>query len=149
LYCPESWRKWTRAGLYTPLRCSRKRQPRTRKMQLPWGAAEQAVLQEVLALSDREFEFAAVEIVQLMDQRFTDFTVTPRVRDKGRDAVGLYRVGHDSHQVQLEVVIEAKRWSANRDIGVEPVARLISRIKHRDIGVFVTTSCFNQQVQEE
>lgn len=29
------------------------------------------------------------------------------------------------------------------------MSRLISRIKHRDIGVFVTTSCFNKQVQQE
>jgi hypothetical protein len=102
-----------------------------------------------LRLNDRQFEFAAAEIVKLMDERFSEFTVTPRVRDRGRDAIGSYRVGHDQHQVLLDAIVEAKRWSTSHSVGVKPMSRLISRLKHRDIGVFVTTSYFNPQVQEE
>jgi hypothetical protein len=99
--------------------------------------------------SDREFEFAAVEIVRLMDPRFFDFNVTARSRDGGRDALGSYRVGHDYHQIHLNVIVEAKLWKEDSDIGVKPMSRLISRIRHRDIGIFITTSCFSKQVQQE
>ncbi len=101
------------------------------------------------SFSDREFEFAAVEIVQLMDPRFSELTVTQRFRDGGRDATGSYRVGHDDHQIHLSAIVEAKLWKEDYDVGVKPMSRLISRIRHRDIGVFVTTSCFNKQVQQE
>lgn len=149
-HCPASWRRWVESGLYTPLTCERKREPRRRREQLPRSDEEKSVLEKVMSgLTDREFEFAAAAIVQLMDERFADFTVTPRVRDRGRDAIGLYRVGHDNHQVHLHAIVEAKFWRPTADVGVEPMARLISRLKHRDIGVFVTTSCFNTQVQEE
>jgi len=49
----------------------------------------------------------------------------------------------------LEAIVEAKQWADSTGIGVKPMSRLISRLKHRDIGVFVTTSYFNRQVQEE
>lgn len=149
-HCPSIWRRWVSTGRYEPLTCERKREPRTKAEQLPQRDNERKTLGRVIdAFTDREFEFAAVDIVQLMDPRFSDFTVTQRVRDGGRDALGSYRVGHDNHQIHLSATIEAKLWREASDVGVKPMARLISRIKHRDIGVFVTTSCFNKQVQQE
>lgn len=149
-HCPKAWSQWVSTGLYKPLTCERGFEPRTLKDQLPQNDAERVILDQILnGLTDRQFEFAAAALVNLMDERFSQMTVTPRVRDRGRDAVGQYRVGHHNHQVHLEVLVEAKRWGQNNNVGVEPMARLISRIKHRDIGVFVTTTCFNQQVQEE
>ena len=149
-YCPEVWKKWAVSGIYTPLTCTRKREPREKKNQLPHTDAEQHILDRVMKeFNDREFEFAAVEIVQLMDPRFTDLSVTQRVRDGGRDGIGSYKVGHENHQIHLSAIIEAKLWREKSDVGVKPMSRLISRIKHRDIGVFVTTSSFNKQVQQE
>lgn len=148
--CPEAWHRWVDSGLYEALTCERKREPRSKDQQLPQTLQEKETLARVTgSFSDREFEFAAVEIVQLMDSRFSEFTVTQRVRDGGRDATGSYRVGHDNHQIHLSAIVEAKLWREESDVGVKPMSRLISRIKHRDIGVFVTTSCFNKQVQQE
>lgn len=150
LHCPDTWRRWIETGIYEALTCERKREPRSRKQQLPQNSRERDALAKVQStFSHRDFEFAAVQIVQMMDQRFLDFTVTQRVRDGGRDAVGNYRVGHDNHQVHLRAIIEAKLWKEDADVGVKSMSRLISRIKHRDLGVFVTTSCFNTQVQRE
>lgn len=149
-YCPISWGRWVQGGLYTPLICTRTREPRSRKSQTPHNDAERRVLELILSeLNDREFEFAAVEIIRLMDERFSDFTVTQRVRDRGRDALGYYNVGHEEHQIRLSAIVEAKQWRGVGDVGVKPMARLLSRLRHRDIGVFLTTSCFNKQVQEE
>ena len=42
---------------------------------------------------------------------------------------------------------EAKKWKGA--VGVKAVSRLISRLKHRDFGIFITTSFFGKQVQVE
>jgi hypothetical protein len=150
VHCPDAWKKWVKTGIYTPLTCTRKREPRGKTNQLPHSTMEVNVLHKVMVtFTDREFEFAAVELIQLMDPRFTDFSVTQRVRDGGRDGVGIYKVGHEHHQIHLSAIIEAKLWKEDSDVGVKPMTRLISRIKHRDIGVFITTSCFSKQVQQE
>ena len=100
-------------------------------------------------LSDRQFEFAAADLVQRMDERFDELSVTRAVRDGGRDVIASYRVGHALHQVKLSAYVEAKRWNPATAVGVKPMMRLIARLKHRDIGVFVTTSFFDGQVQRE
>ena len=148
--CPPTWAKWVSTGRYLPLECSRRIEPRSRKDQEPTTDKERTVLSRVhQGLSDREFEFAAADLVRLMDERFSDFSVTRATRDGGRDVVGAYRVGHALHQVRLEAYVEAKRWSPGSAVGVKPMMRLISRLKHRDIGVFITTSHFDAQVQRE
>jgi hypothetical protein len=148
--CPSSWKRWVDSGSYTPLVCTRKREPRSLKNQQTSTPEETRILSYLVeSIDHREFEFVAVDIVQMMDSRFTNFSVTPRVKDRGRDAIGLYKVGHENHQILLNVYIEAKFWNAGGDVGVKPMARLLSRIKHRDIGVLVTTESFSLQVQEE
>ncbi|MBM3740896.1 MAG: restriction endonuclease [Acidobacteria bacterium] len=149
-YCPPTWSKWVSTGRYLALQCSRRIEPRSRKDQEPSTKEERMVLLRVhQGLSDREFEFAAADLVRLMDERFSDFSVTRATRDGGRDVVAEYRVGHALHQVRLEAYVEAKRWSPGSAVGVKPMMRLISRLKHRDIGVFITTSYFDVQVQRE
>jgi hypothetical protein len=85
----------------------------------------------------------------MMDDRFVNPQVTPAVRDGGRDVIAQYRVGHDLHQVLLSASVEAKLWNPRQAVGVKPMMRLLSRLKHRDMGVFVTTSFFERQVQQE
>jgi hypothetical protein len=156
-HSPKSWLRWLQSGAYTPLTCARQVTPRSRQQQLPHSDREWNVLRHIRdTLSDREFEFFAAELVRIMDDRFADLTVTRAVRDGGRDVVGSYRVGHDLHQVQLSVYqvqlsvyIEAKQWDPESAVGVKPMMRLLARLKHRDLGVFVTTSYFEAQVQEE
>lgn len=149
-HCPEEWRHWVRTGFYRALEAQKPRIPREKKHQMPLDAFEEDILRTLFEeLDDREFEYAAAELVKLMDERFIELEVTPKSRDGGRDVVGLYRVGHDQHQLRLSVFVEAKRWNPTHGVGVKPVSRLISRIKHRDLGVFITTSYFDTQVQRE
>lgn len=149
-HCPTGWRHWVKTGIYQALECRRNAQPRSKSEQLPADGEETRVLNQLYTqLTDREFEFASAEIARLLDPRFTDLVVTQAVRDGGRDVVGSYVVGHSGHQVRLSAYIEAKRWNPRSAIGVKPMMRLISRLKHRDIGVFVTTSFFDKQVQAE
>lgn len=149
-HAPQAWTRWIQSGFYEALEAEKARVPRDKKEQLPLDAFEREILRTLFEeLTDREFEYAAAELVKLMDERFIELEVTPRSKDGGRDVIGHYRVGHDLHQLRLSVFVEAKRWNENHGVGVKPMSRLISRIKHRDLGVFITTSYFESQVQEE
>jgi hypothetical protein len=148
--CPPTLARWIRTGRFEPLKAQHKLHPRSKVDQLPTNAREEAVLREVLTeLNDRQFEFAAAALIRLMDSRFASIEVTPAVRDGGRDVLADYRVGHQGHAIALNACIEAKRWHHTTSVGVKPVMRLISRLKHRDFGIFVTTSFFDAQVQRE
>ena len=148
-HCPLSWVKWVKKETYNPFTCLEKRVPRAIKDQIPRTDDEKRVLYLLFSLSDREFEFAAKKIIMLVDNRFANLEVTPQYKDRGRDLIGLFNIGHAMHMIPLEVSIEAKKWKQDSGIGVKPMARLISRLKHRDLGVFITTSYFNQEVQQE
>lgn len=75
--------------------------------------------------------------------------VTQPSRDGGRDATGEYVLGPPSDPIRIDFALEAKCYRSTNSVGVREVARLISRLRHRYFGVFVTTSYFNQQVYSE
>jgi restriction endonuclease Mrr len=58
-------------------------------------------------------------------------------------------VGPSSDPIRLSFALEAKRYSQANTVGVKEVSRLISRIKHREFGVLVTTSAVNPQAYKE
>jgi restriction endonuclease Mrr len=58
-------------------------------------------------------------------------------------------VGPSSDPIRLSFALEAKRYSQANSVGVKEVSRLISRIKHREFGVFETTSAVNPQAYKE
>ena len=149
-YCPETWRYWVRTGIYKALECEKHISPRTKKEQLPSTKDEERVLDHLFKeLTDREFEYASAEIVKLLDPAFKNLFVTRASRDGGKDVTAEYYLGHANHQIRLSAYIEAKKWQLDASVGVKPMMRLISRLKHRDIGVFITTSFFDKQVQKE
>jgi hypothetical protein len=63
--------------------------------------------------------------------------------------LGVLRVGPDRDAVELDFALEAKRYSPTTGAGVHDVARLVSRIRHRMFGVFVTTSYLDRQAYQE
>jgi hypothetical protein len=149
-FCPITWRRWVDCGMPEALRCERSRFPRSKADQLPADQEEKVVLERIFnELSDREFEYAAKEILTMLNSGFINLEVTRPQKDGGRDITGYYRIGHDKHEILLECFAEAKRWAPDSPIGVKPLSRLISRIKHRDFGIFITTSYFNTQIQQE
>ena len=149
-YVPTSWSYWVKTGIYKAMECKSEINPRTKSDQLPASNDEIRILEYLFQnLSDREFEYAAAEIVRLLDPAFKDLLVTQASKDGGRDVIGKYYLGHAGHQIRLSAYVEAKKWKIESSIGVKPMMRLISRLKHRDIGVFITTSFFDQQIQKE
>ena len=100
-------------------------------------------------MNDCLFEIFAGEIFEMSDQRSRIDVVTRPTADGGRDAYGRFFIGMPEDQVELDFSLEAKCWQIDSGCGVKFTSRLISRIRHRQFGVFVTTSYVARQAYEE
>lgn len=98
---------------------------------------------------EHDFEACAVAIWRLIAPSTGAVDVTRPSRDGGRDAVGVYVLGPAASPISIDFALEAKCYSPDNGVGVREVSRLISRIRHRNFGVLVSTSYFNRQVQSE
>ena len=152
-YAPKVWKKWVDNGSYTPL-ITEKNPILYRKANEQIPAPESLecfMLKQIIAYFDDPytFELFACKLVQIMDSNIINIEQTRRTRDGGRDAVGKYRVGLPTGGIEIEFALEAKRYNLNNSVGVKETARLISRIKHSQFGIFVTTSFIGDQAYKE
>jgi hypothetical protein len=85
----------------------------------------------------------------LAKESVTTITPTRRSADGGRDAYGVYSIGPASDRVHLDFSLEAKCKQPGSGCGVKDTSRLISRLRHRQFGVFVTTSFVGAQPYRE
>lgn len=151
-FAPKEWKKWIDKGVYTPLYASDSvLNYRTQDQQMPFKDDDKQKLQSIYDYFDNPYEFekCAMKIVQLMDSNIHSLKHTRFVRDGGRDAVGLYRIGRQCDGVDVEFALEAKRYSSNDGVGVKEMSRLISRLRHRQFGILVTTSFVALQAYQE
>src|SRR6202008_3712815 len=101
------------------------------------------------------FEAFAAHVFQMHDERVIIDEITRASVDGGRDAVGRYLLGLSDDPVYAEFSLEAKCYAPGiggktaNTVGVKEVSRLISRIRHRQFGVLVTTSSIGRQAYEE
>lgn len=149
--CPAEWRAWVQGRIYQALEAPRTVSVRSRAEQLP-DMKDQWILQAIhqhFAASPIAFEHMAADLWLASEPRVRVVEVTRPSRDGGRDAIGTLELGPLADPIRLEFALEAKCYEPSRGIGVKPVSRLISRIKHREFGVFVTTSFIAQQAYEE
>lgn len=152
-YAPHVWKKWINTGEYTPLITEKNPiQYRKANEQIPpIGSNEHNMLEALINYFSNpyDFEACACKIAQIMDANIINIETTRHTRDGGRDAIGKYRVGPPSAGIELEFALEAKRYKINNSVGVKETSRLISRIKHRQFGIFVTTSYVADQAYKE
>ncbi|MFI5532469.1 restriction endonuclease [Kitasatospora sp. NPDC051853] len=149
---PRAWADWVTDRTYRPLVAPRTTDLRSKESQLPSdkvGAAVLSTIREHFRGRESYFESCAVEIWRLMAPATGDCDVTRPSRDGGRDAVGKYRIGPPTAQITVDFALEAKCYSPGNSVGVREMSRLVSRLRHRNFGVLVTTSHFHKQVQEE
>lgn len=145
---PNAWIKWRKSGVYTPL-IAPQRKIRTREEQLPQSASDKAMVQAIYGYfqDPHEFEKCAATL-WAMEAAAVDYEVTRASVDGGRDAIGEYRLGLPSDPIRLSFALEAKRYGKG-GVGVHDLSRLISRIRHREFGVLVTTSYVSRQAYTE
>ena len=152
-YAPKAWKDWVEKGSYKPLVTEKNPvQYRKKNEQLPTLNSEEfKMLQAIIDYFNNPFDFekCACKIVQIMDSNVVDISPTRHTRDGGRDAIGKYRVGSSVNGIEVEFAMEAKRYGINNSVGVKETSRLISRIKNRQFGIFVTTSYIGDQAYKE
>ena len=155
---PAAWLKWIHTGRYSALISENTRVGRSEEEQLPDTPAKEAILKTVwehFREKPEEFEFFASRLFQMQDQRAIIDEITRASVDGGRDAVGRYRLGLTDDPVYVEFSLEAKCYKPPLDgqkptrVLVKDTSRLISRLRHRQFGVLVTTSVIGHQAYEE
>ncbi|WP_448135156.1 restriction endonuclease [Stenotrophomonas rhizophila] len=149
---PKCWTEWINGGPYVPLRAVPTQAIRSRTDQLPKSKADLELLDAVRRVFQHcpsRFERFAARLVELHLPDTISLEVTRPSRDGGRDAVGKYRIGGGFAAVEVDFAMEAKCYAASTSVSVRDTSRLISRLRHRQFGVLVTTSFVNQQAYQE
>ncbi len=148
---PDAWRRWIKTGRRTPLIASRSLEWRNSLEQLPQEREGKAIIHTLQAhFKDRPhaFEHCAVAIAKLMIPDIATLDVTRPSRDGGRDAIGQMRLGRGASAILVDFALEAKCYTKG-SVGVRDMSRLISRLRHRQFGVLVTTTCVDRQAYKE
>jgi Restriction endonuclease len=96
-----------------------------------------------------DFEHFAADLWRMSEPKVDKIDVTRPWRDGGRDAVGEYLIGPAADPVAVEFALEAKCYAPGNGVGVRQTSRLISRLRHRQFGVLVTTSHLDSQAYKE
>ncbi len=152
-HAPHSWLDWLKARRYRPLAAPHSLETRTREQQIPDNRESKAILEAVYNRFKDDphgFEACALEIARLMMPNIADAELTRPWRDGGRDAVGEYRIGTGKSSILVDFALEAKCYNpAGKGVGVKELSRLISRLRHRQFGILVTTSYLASQAYKE
>jgi len=154
--CPKVWKEWIETGKYKILESLKEKKTRTKEDQMPQDTLGKKLLDKVYKYfsevkDEYDFEKFAGKIFEMSEPGHVLKTdVTKNSRDGGRDVVGNYKIGTNNTSYQFSYALEAKRWKPDgAGLGVSVTKRLISRIKYREFGVFVTTSYVSKQAYEE
>lgn len=150
--CPAEWRLWAETGKYTPLQAPRTLTHRTKEEQLPQNPQDIKLInliQNHFADEPVAFEACAARIADMMLKNIVSIDLTRPSRDGGRDAVGKYRIGEGDSAVLADFALEAKCYQMSNPVAVKELSRLISRLRHRQFGILVTTSYVATQAYKE
>jgi hypothetical protein len=149
---PDVWRSFQEKGIYKPLLAPRVRGYRTEEEQQPRTREAKSVVQAIwshFAPDPYAFEDFAARL-WLMQAGAVSYRLTRHSVDGGRDAIGELLIGPPSDPIALEFALEAKCYKPGANtVGVRESARLISRLRHRQFGVLVTTSVVARQAYQE
>lgn len=152
-FAPVSWKKYISTGIYNPLTVNAEKQIRNKNEQLPTSNVKMNMLNIIINyFSDKPylFEKFAILITTLSDANIINCQNTRPNKDGGRDGIGEYKILNNLLSgLKMTFALEAKCYSVSNSVGVKETSRLISRIKHREFGVFVTTSYVAKQAYEE
>ncbi|TQV87671.1 restriction endonuclease [Aliikangiella coralliicola] len=151
-YAPTVWLDWVKNRKYSPLYSPHTIEIRNKEQQLPKDIQGLKILSLVYEKYKDDpigFEACAVEIARLTMPDIGDCEITRPWRDGGRDAIGYYRIGTGPGSIEVEFALEAKCYKSNSGVGVKELSRLLSRLRHRQFGILVTTSYVSSQAYRE
>jgi hypothetical protein len=157
-HSPIPWRLWRENRTYKALKSEPTTITRSTELQKPQNILQEQILGVVFnhfKETPIAFESFAARVFQLHDPRVVVDEITRGTIDGGRDAIGRYILGIEEDPVFVEFALEAKCYQPAignqrpNTVGVKEVARLISRLLHRQFGVLVTTSIIARQAYKE
>lgn len=151
-HAPKVWLDWVKGRKFTPLLSTPTNTFRTKQQQLPETDELRAYITLVHSFyksNPYAFERCAMEIARLFMPNIHRWEMTKPWRDGGRDALGTYRIGQGAGAMDVEFALEAKCYGPKNGVGVKDLARLISRLRHRQFGILVTTSYLDLQAYQE
>lgn len=148
---PLGWRAWVESRSYSALVAPPTAIIRSREQQEPLPKDRQllTLVYEHFARNPYGFEQFAADLWAASERNVDKVDVTRPWRDGGRDAIGDYLIGPPSDPVAVEFALEAKCYALGNSVGVRETSRLISRLRHRQFGVLVTTSHVDSQAYRE
>jgi hypothetical protein len=151
-HAPEAWHDWVETGRRRALVAARSIEYRTPAEQLPAdpeGRAMISAVQEHFRERPHAFEHFAAAIARLAAPDIASLDVTRPSRDGGRDGVGKFRIGQGVGSILVDFALEAKCYTLPSSVGVKDLSRLISRLRHRQFGILVTTTYLALQAYRE
>jgi hypothetical protein len=150
--CPPPWRRWVTGRHYQAM-ISTRIEYRTPHDQQPQDQAGRQILDRIyahFAPRPTDFEQFAAQLWQMADGHVGTYEVTRATADGGRDAIGDFLIGPAADPVRVTFALEAKLYDpAGGGVGVKEVSRLISRLRHRQFGILVTTGYVAPQAYRE
>lgn len=149
---PAPWRNWVATGHARALVTKRSIEHRSKAEQLPQDSDGLAMIETIhafFAQRPHAFEACAAALARLMLPDIAAMDLTRPSRDGGRDAIGQLRIGHGPTSILVDFALEAKCYLPSNSVGVREVSRLISRLRHRQFGILVTTSYVDTQAYRE
>jgi hypothetical protein len=149
---PVPWKIWVESGERRPLLATRSIEHRRKSDQLPDGSEGTAIVRAIHQwFADRPYDFerCAAALARLMLPDIASLDLTRPSRDGGRDATGQLRIGIGAASILVDFAIEAKCYALQNAVGVREISRLISRLRHRQFGILVTTSFLDAQAYQE
>ncbi len=155
VYAPFAWKEWIdNPTKYKALTTPAIRKIRTKEEQLPSDPEHIKMLDmivEYFSENRYDFELMAIRLVTCADNNILEDPMRTRsVKDGGFDGVGEYRIMTGlKTPLFTTFAIEAKCKKRNNAVRVQDTSRLISRIRHRQFGVFVTTSYVDDYAYNE
>ncbi len=149
---PKVWSDWVETGQARSLRATRSIEYRTKTEQVPQNPDDIAVVRRIhsyFASDAHGFERCAASLARLLLPDIAAIDLTRPSRDGGRDAVGQLRIGNGPSAILVDFSLEAKCYNLTSGVGVREMSRLISRLRHRQFGILVTTSYVDIQAYRE
>jgi Restriction endonuclease AspBHI N-terminal/Restriction endonuclease len=149
---PKVFLDWMNTGTYKALMSMPTSTIRSKEEQLPSSSQDSELLHCIYSHYQENpfgFEKVAAEIWKMSNLQDSTYDLTRHYRDGGRDALGFIHLGPKNDPIKLSFALEAKCYKPGNSVGVKETSRLISRIKHREFGIIVTTSYVDQSAYKE
>ncbi len=146
-FAPKAWNSFIK-GKTDKLKLF-KRKILDRGEQLPSdGSVEANILDSISTLKPVEFEALLVELLRSLPHINHNITRTRLVKDGGFDFYGEFNLPFP-FSYKIEFLGEAKKYKRNNAVGPGEISRLVARLARGQYGLFVTTSYYTKQAQEE